>query len=1142
MNKRPTELLPLLIKGTEVDLIEATRQALDDIDEQERSETVRANELRKKLDMIRSAIDRSSDLIGGWLTYEFASICAVFTHPDVISPPQLHVDLPKEIGTIFYTKMNIEEIIRVWDIYQAAPRYHFDKLSTLFQVALTATMTAMMVSLVALAVSGGLNILSAVTLGVTAIAAGVAIDAERRKKALARTITEKFAAARDIISAKLTALPTVVQSIHADMGQRLAAAERRHAERIAEIGASRSALSDSYAESIRRLTAIYDDFYQSLGPLGGDTSDVLCWEQWKPAEDAVNYLRFGHLLAPTAAIDRRLLPPTSLPPLPALLPFADGVGVCLLGGHRTKRQMMDAALSMAVRLIAGIPPGKLRFTFIDPVGLGQNVASLLSLGDHVEELVGSRAWSEQAHIEQRLAELTQHMETIIQKYLRDEYGTIEDYNRHVGHIAEAYHVILIYDFPVNFSESAAKRLVSIAQNGPRCGVYPIVVADIHRQVPYGVSLDELLPHVVQFGSAGDEGIEWNASPSKDWRVTLDGAPPVDLIRHIVNAHGERAERGMHVSVPFKDLMNDAGLEPKLWRDEESSAASLQVPLGPSGARRYQEFLLGRGTAHHALIVGQTGSGKSNLLHVLITMLALKYRPDEIELYLIDFKQGVEFKLYADAGLPHARVIAIQSEREFGLSVLRGLLAEMDRRGDSFREAGVPGLSDWRKKTRAALPRILLLVDEFRVFFTPDDPLASEATMIIDRLVSQGRAFGIHVVLASQTLSGRYSLPQSVSDQMAVRIVLQCTEADSRLALADDNPGARLLSRPGEAIYNDQRGLIEGNHRFQVADMGDDSQREQTLLEYLTPRLATFRSGHRKPIVFEGHKPARIEECDPLAAALQRPSWPEPARFVDVWLGQPIALRPPTTVRFLRQSGANFLLVTRDEAQAAALLQTAMLSIAAQLSPDVVSFHIVDMSSLDTPSAGSFEKVSEALPHRTRIITRRALPQALETLHQQIAHRLDADGYTRESVFLILFGLHRMRDLREDEEAAYVPAEEQKRNPRNLLATLVREGPELGLHVLVWSDNYASLTRCFDRRALDEFGRRVVGPMSEQDSVALIDTALASRLDKPHRLLRIDEDRPGDVEVFRPYADSTGDWLAMEAGRLGQRTTNGRDGQ
>ncbi|QLQ08987.1 MAG: DNA translocase FtsK [Anaerolineae bacterium] len=231
--------------------------------------------------------------------------------------------------------------------------------------------------------------------------------------------------------------------------------------------------------------------------------------------------------------------------------------------------------------------------------------------------------------------------------------------------------------------------------------------------------------------------------------------------------------------------------------------------------------LGSGTAQHALVAGKTGSGKSTLLHALITSLALSYSPDEVQLYLIDFKKGIEFKPYAASALPHARVIAIESEREFGLSVLQGLDAELKRRGDLFRKAGVDSLADYRAKNGLVTPRILLLVDEFQEFFTIDDSIASQASQILDRLVRQGRAFGIHVLLGSQTLAGAYSLARSTIDQMAVRIALQCSEADSRLILADDNPVARLLSRPGEAIYNAANGLVEGNNRFQVAWLSDE---------------------------------------------------------------------------------------------------------------------------------------------------------------------------------------------------------------------------------------------------------------------------------------------------------------------------------
>ncbi len=73
--------------------------------------------------------------------------------------------------------------------------------------------------------------------------------------------------------------------------------------------------------------------------------------------------------------------------------------------------------------------------------------------------------------------------------------------------------------------------------------------------------------------------------------------------------------------------------------------------------------------------------------------------------------------------------------------------------------------------------ILLIVDEFQELFTEDDKLAQDAALLLDRLVRQGRAFGMHVLLGSQTWGGAYSLARSTLGQMAVRIALQCSEAD-----------------------------------------------------------------------------------------------------------------------------------------------------------------------------------------------------------------------------------------------------------------------------------------------------------------------------------------------------------------------------
>ncbi len=163
-----------------------------------------------------------------------------------------------------------------------------------------------------------------------------------------------------------------------------------------------------------------------------------------------------------------------------------------------------------------------------------------------------------------------------------------------------------------------------------------------------------------------------------------------------------------VEVPFSCIVP----EEKAWWTADSRAG-IDVPLGRAGAMKLQHLDLGGGTSQHVLISGKTGSGKSTLLHVLITNLALRYSPDEVELYLVDFKKGVEFKAYARSALPHARVVAIESEREFGLSVLQRLDAELRTRGDllppprAAGHQGFPQRREWqgagRQPAAATLP-------------------------------------------------------------------------------------------------------------------------------------------------------------------------------------------------------------------------------------------------------------------------------------------------------------------------------------------------------------------------------------------------------------------------------------------------------
>ena len=233
-----------------------------------------------------------------------------------------------------------------------------------------------------------------------------------------------------------------------------------------------------------------------------------------------------------------------------------------------------------------------------------------------------------------------------------------------------------------------------------------------------------------------------------------------------------------------------------------------------------------------------------------------------------------------------------------------------------------------------MPRNLLIVDEFQEFFVEDDKISQDAALLLDRLVRQGRAFGIHVLLGSQTLAGAYSLARSTIGQMAVRIALQCSETDAHLILSEDNSAARLLSRPGEAIYNDANGMIEGNHPFQVVWLDEDVRERLSAAESATRRTGTgMWRGNARPferlsrlplLVFEGNIPAdpttnrrlqRVLAKGRMGLAV-RPRLGIALGFRLVLLAGRLGLTGRTAgMSFGLRDGGNILIVGRDDAAA-----------------------------------------------------------------------------------------------------------------------------------------------------------------------------------------------------------------------------------
>ncbi len=436
---------------------------------------------------------------------------------------------------------------------------------------------------------------------------------------------------------------------------------------------------------------------------------------------------------------------------------------------------------------------------------------------------------------------------------------------------------------------------------------------------------------------------------------------------------------------------------------------------------------------HVLVGGAVGQGKSNLLLVMIHGLAARYDPADLEMYLLDFKHGVEFSALGPAGerehwLPQVRVLGVHSDRAFGLAVLRHLSDELARRSEIFKSHGnVADIAELAPGPDRP-PRILVVLDEFQVLLEDDDELADEAAKLLERLVRLGRAYGVHVVLATQTIEGVKRLAtrrDSIFGQVPYRIALKTTPADSQAILRSGNTAAAELQFRGEAVLNANFGSPDDNQHVLV------SFADKAVLDELRREL-WHRAGPatHPPRIFHLAEPARLTDT---AAAVQ-PELGQP------WTGLPIAVtEEPVQVEVRPEPGAGVLVLGDGPPDALGVLSGLALSTAAA-AVDPPRFIFMD----GTDSSPAVAEGKDAL-----VQTLRQLGCEVETVdkHVDIVPRLFS---LRDAVrngqaggtYLLGFGFHGVPRMQLHAEGFF-------ESPANALQDIVRDGPAQGLITFGW---------------------------------------------------------------------------------------------
>jgi S-DNA-T family DNA segregation ATPase FtsK/SpoIIIE len=322
------------------------------------------------------------------------------------------------------------------------------------------------------------------------------------------------------------------------------------------------------------------------------------------------------------------------------------------------------------------------------------------------------------------------------------------------------------------------------------------------------------------------------------------------------AEGGDGERGLSTAVRLSELLGSLGREWDTRPPHRRRSESLRTPIGRSADGEVLELDLKQaaegGMGPHGVLVGATGSGKSELLRSLVGGLAARHAPEELAFVLVDYKGGAAFAELAR--LPHVAGLITNLQRDLSLvdRMHAALIGEQERRQTLLREAGnLDDIVAYQARREAdpgmpPMPDLLVIVDEFA-------ELLAARPEFIDLFVGLGRvgrSLGIHLLLSSQRLDeGRL---RGLESHLRYRLCLRTFSAtESKLVLG--TPDAYLLpSMPGLGYLKVDTDVYV---QFRAALASGPHERTAIQVEPAAP-VRAFEPGEGVPVA-----PARAAELE-----------------------------------------------------------------------------------------------------------------------------------------------------------------------------------------------------------------------------------------------------------------------------------------
>ncbi|WQS76758.1 DNA translocase FtsK [Helicobacter pylori] len=489
---------------------------------------------------------------------------------------------------------------------------------------------------------------------------------------------------------------------------------------------------------------------------------------------------------------------------------------------------------MLMRLLSSTPLVQLEVILIDALSLGGifNLARRLLHKDN-DFIYQQRILTESKEIEEALKHLYEYLKVNLQEKLAG-YKDFAHYNEEAQ---DRLPLKALFLSGVDaLSQNAFYYLEKIMRFGSKNGVLSFVNLESEKN---NQSAEDLKKHAEFFRDT----TSFERFKYLNVEVINDHGIQSQHMQDFADKIKAYYEKKKAVKRELKDLQRDE----KFWT--KSSQYEVSVPVGWDINHKEVRFEIGE-AQNHTLICDHSGSGKSNFLHVLIQNLAFYYAPNEVQLFLLDYKEGVEFNAYTEPNiLEHARLVSVASSVSYGITFLKWLCDEMQKRAELFKQFNVKDLSDYRK--HGEMPRLIVVIDEFQVLFSDNSTKGKESVeRSLNTLLKKGRSYGVHLILATQTMCGTDINP-SFKAQIANRIALPM-DADDSAKILDDDVACELV-RP-EGIFNNNGGHQKYHTKMSIPKAPDDFK------SFLTKIHAEFNQRNLAPIehkIYNGETTLKI---------------------------------------------------------------------------------------------------------------------------------------------------------------------------------------------------------------------------------------------------------------------------------------------